>query len=73
VVAKVAEVADRRGLSRAQVAMAWLLAQPAVTSPIVGVTRLEHLTPGGGGVELSDSEVGELAAEYVPHAIAGHQ
>ena len=61
-------------MSPAQVALAWLLAQPAVTSPIVGVTRAEHLADAVAAVdlELTDDEVAELG-DYVPHAIAGHQ
>jgi 1-deoxyxylulose-5-phosphate synthase len=75
VVEKVAEVADRRGVSRAQVALAWLLAQPAVTSPIVGVTKPQHLADAIAAVdlELTADEIAELGEDYVPHAIAGHR
>ena len=75
VVEKVAEVADRRGVARAQVALAWLLAQPAVTSPIVGVTKPQHLADAIAAVdlELTAEEIAELGADYVPHAIAGHR
>jgi 1-deoxyxylulose-5-phosphate synthase len=75
VVEKVLAVAERRGVSPAQVGLAWLLAQPAVTSPIVGVTSAEHLTDAIAAVdlELTEDELAELAADYVPHAIAGHQ
>jgi 1-deoxyxylulose-5-phosphate synthase len=75
VVEKVLAVAERRGVTPAQVALAWLLAQPGVTSPIVGITRPEHLTDAVAAVdlELTDDEVAELGADYVPHAIAGHQ
>jgi aryl-alcohol dehydrogenase-like predicted oxidoreductase len=75
VVDKVIAVAGRRGVSPAQVALAWLLAQPAVTAPIVGITRPEHLDDAIAAVdlELSDGEVTELAADYAPHAIAGHR
>jgi aryl-alcohol dehydrogenase-like predicted oxidoreductase len=75
IVDKVAEVAERRGVSRAQVALAWLLAQPAVTSPIVGVTKPQHLSDAVAAVdlELSADELEELGAGYVPHPIAGHQ
>ncbi len=74
VVEALAAVARRRELPRAQVALAWLLAQPAVTSPIVGVTRLEHLHDAVAAVdlELSDAEVEELEAPYRPRAVAGH-
>jgi 1-deoxyxylulose-5-phosphate synthase len=74
-VEKVAEVARRRGVPRAQVALAWLMAQPAVTSPIVGVTKPEHLRDAVAAVdlELTDDEVAELGADYAPHPVAGHQ
>ena len=60
---------------RAQVALAWLLAQPAVTSPIVGVTKAQHLTDAVSAVDLdlTAEEVEELGAGYVPHAVAGHR
>jgi len=75
IVDKVAEMAERRGVSRAQVALAWLMAQPAVTSPIVGVTKPQHLSDAVAAVdlELSPDELEELGAGYVPHPIAGHQ
>jgi aryl-alcohol dehydrogenase (NADP+) len=75
VVDKVLDVAKRRGVTPAQVGLAWLLAQPAVTSPIVGVTDPQHLADALAAVdlELTEDEVAELGADYVPHAIAGHR
>jgi aryl-alcohol dehydrogenase (NADP+) len=75
VVETVAAVAERRGEPRAQVALAWLMHQPAVTSPIVGVTKQQHLDDAVAAVdvELSDDELDELAAPYAPHAVAGHR
>ncbi len=75
VVAKVLEVAERRGVSPAQVALAWVMAQPAVTSPIVGITKPEHLADAVAAVdlELGDDELKELSAGYLPHAVAGHR
>ena len=75
VVEKVAGLAEQRGLARAQVALAWLLAQESVTSPIVGVTKRQHLDDAVAAVdvELSDDELAELEEPYVPHAIAGHR
>ena len=74
VVETLAEVARRRGLPRAQVALAWLLSKAPVTSPIVGVTRPEHLQDAVAAtdVELSPDEVEQLEAPYRPHAVAGH-
>jgi aryl-alcohol dehydrogenase (NADP+) len=75
IVERVAEVADARGVSRAQVALAWVLDNPAVTAPIVGATKPAHLADALAAVdlELSDEEVDRLQAPYEPHAIAGHR
>jgi len=69
VVDKVGEVAARRGVSRAQVALAWVLANPVVTAPIVGVTKPAHLTEAAGalGLQLTPEEYDELSAGYAPH------
>jgi 1-deoxyxylulose-5-phosphate synthase len=75
IVDSVGAVASRRGVPRAQVALAWLLAQPVVTSPIVGVTKPHHLQDAVAAVdlELGEDEIEELGAGYVPHPIAGHR
>jgi aryl-alcohol dehydrogenase (NADP+) len=75
VVDAVAAVAGRRGIPRAQVALAWLSSRPEVTSPIVGVTKPQHLEDALASldVELTGAEVDELESGYVPHAIAGHR
>jgi aryl-alcohol dehydrogenase (NADP+) len=74
IVGKVLEVAERRGVPAAQVALAWLMAQPGVTSPIVGVTKAEHLTDAvaAADLELTDEEIDELSAGYQTRGIAGH-
>jgi aryl-alcohol dehydrogenase (NADP+) len=75
VVDTVAAVAARRGIPRAQVALAWLSSRPEVTSPIIGVTRPHHLEDALASlqVELTSAELEELERGYVPHAIAGHR
>ena len=75
VVDTVAAVAERLAVPRAQVALAWLMHQPAVTSPIVGVTKPQHLADAVAAVdlELGDADLEELGAGYVPHAVAGHR
>ncbi|TDV53907.1 aryl-alcohol dehydrogenase-like predicted oxidoreductase [Actinophytocola oryzae] len=73
VAAAVAAIAGERGVSRAQVALAWLLHQPAVTAPIVGVTKPGHLDDAVAAVELklSEDELNRLEADYVPHRPEG--
>lgn len=69
----VASVAEARGVPRAQVALAWVVQQPAVSSPIVGATKLEHLDDAVAAAELNltDDELARLTEHYLPHAIAG--
>ena len=73
VVDRVAEVAAARGVSRAQVALAWLLAKPVITAPIVGATKLQHLHDAIASVKvkLSKDEIASLEEPYVPHAVVG--
>jgi len=73
VAAAVAAVAEERGVSRAQVALAWLLHQPVVTAPIVGVTKPHHLDDAVAAVDLklSEEELTRLEADYVPHQPEG--
>jgi aryl-alcohol dehydrogenase-like predicted oxidoreductase len=75
VVETVAQVAGERGVSRAQVALAWVAGRPGVTAPIVGATRPEHLEDAVAAVslELTADEVARLEKPYVPHPVLGHQ
>jgi aryl-alcohol dehydrogenase-like predicted oxidoreductase len=72
---RVLEVAAKRDLSPAQVALAWLLRNPLVTSPIVGVTKPSHLSDAIAAVDvdLDADEVVYLEEPYVPHTVAGFQ
>src|SRR5262249_10889170 len=74
VIDSVGELAERRGVARAQVALAWLLHKPAGTSPIVGATKRQQVEDALAAAELtlSDDEIAALEEPYVPHAIAGH-
>ena len=74
VVDAVAKVAAARGVPPAQVALAWLLGRPGVTAPIVGSTRVAHLTDALAAEELTltDDERAALEAPYVPHPVLGH-
>jgi aryl-alcohol dehydrogenase-like predicted oxidoreductase len=74
VVDTVAAVAAARGVPRAQLALAWVLQQPGITSPIVGATKLEHLDDAVAALSLTltPEELAALEAPYVPHAVVGH-
>lgn len=73
VVEAVAEVARRRGVPRAQVALAWLLHKPGVTAPIVGASKAQHLDDAVAAISLrlTDEEIRTLEAPYVPHPVSG--
>jgi aryl-alcohol dehydrogenase-like predicted oxidoreductase len=73
IVERVAEVAEARGVPRAQVALAWLLSKPVVTAPIVGVTKDRHLDDAVAAVDLqlSAEEIARLEEPYTPHAVVG--
>jgi aryl-alcohol dehydrogenase-like predicted oxidoreductase len=73
IVEGVGEIAAQRGVSRAQVALAWLLSKSTVTAPIVGATKPQHLEDAiaAPGLELTGDEIEQLEKPYTPHAIAG--
>jgi aryl-alcohol dehydrogenase (NADP+) len=73
IVERVAEVAAEREVPRAQVALAWMLSKPFVTSPIVGVTKDHHLDDAVAAVdlELSADEIARLEEPYRPHPVLG--
>jgi aryl-alcohol dehydrogenase-like predicted oxidoreductase len=73
VVERVVAVAGRLGVPPAQVALAWLLHQPAVTAPIVGATRLEHLEDAAAALDLrlDAGDLAALAEPYRPHPLLG--
>ncbi|MBX6767629.1 MAG: aldo/keto reductase [Actinomadura rubrobrunea] len=74
IVDAVRAVADERGVTMAQVALAWLLDRPSVVSPIIGASKVAHLTEAVAATELTltDEEKARLEAPYRPHPISGH-
>ena len=73
IVEAVARIAEARGVSRAQIALAWMLGKPVITAPIIGASKLSHLDDAVAALELrlSDEEIAELEASYSPHSVAG--
>ncbi len=67
-------MAERLGVTPAQVALAWLLRQPAVAAPIVGASKIEHLEEAAAAVdlELDDASCTYLEQPYRPHPVLGH-
>jgi aryl-alcohol dehydrogenase-like predicted oxidoreductase len=73
VVDRLGDVAEKRGIPRAQIALAWLLAKPGVTSPIVGASKPHHLEDAVAAlsVRLTAEEIALLEEPYVPHPVLG--
>ena len=75
IVDRVVETAEKHGVAPAQIALAWMLHKPYVTSPIVGASKMDHLDQAIGAleIELTDEEIEYLEAPYVPHPVLGHE
>jgi aryl-alcohol dehydrogenase-like predicted oxidoreductase len=73
-VQRVGELAEARGLSMAQVAIAWMLSKPIVTSPVIGATKPHHLEDAIAAISihLTPEEIQHLEEPYRPHPIIGH-
>jgi aryl-alcohol dehydrogenase (NADP+) len=74
VVERVTAIARQRGVSNAQVALAWLLTRPGVTAPIVGASKMQHLDDALAALELKldEAELRALEEPYQPHPVLGH-
>ncbi|KAJ7302265.1 NADP-dependent oxidoreductase domain-containing protein [Mycena albidolilacea] len=75
IVNRVEEVAKKRGISMAQVAVAWILSKDGVSAPIVGTTSLANLADivGAIDIQLTEEEVKFLEEPYQPMSVVGHQ
>jgi aryl-alcohol dehydrogenase-like predicted oxidoreductase len=73
VVERLGEIAEKRGIPRAQVALAWLLSKPGVTAPIVGASKPHHLEDAVAAlsVHLTPEEIAALEEPYIPHPVLG--
>lgn len=74
IVDRAADLAKRRGVSTAQIALAWLLHKPGVVAPIVGASKMRHLEEAVAALEidLSGEEIQYLEEAYQPHPVLGH-
>lgn len=74
IVEAVTAIAQKRGVSNAQVALAWMLHQPGITAPIVGASRMQHLDDAIAALhlKLDNSERKALEVAYQPHPVLGH-
>ena len=72
---RVVELAKRRGVAPAQIALAWILHKPGVTAPIVGASKMTHLDQAVAALEiaLTPEEVAFVEEPYRPHAVLGHK
>jgi aryl-alcohol dehydrogenase-like predicted oxidoreductase len=70
---RVAELAEKHGVLRSQISIAWLLQKESVTSPIIGATKISHLEDAIGAlsVTLTPDEIAYLEEPYVPHPVVG--
>ncbi|MBU8918761.1 aldo/keto reductase [Bacillus sp. FJAT-29953] len=73
IVERVAELAAKREVTRAQIALAWVLQKAPVTAPIIGVTKMPHLEDAVAAIsiKLTPEEVAYLEEPYVPHPVRG--
>ena len=74
VVDRVVELASRRGVKPAQIAIAWILSRPGITAPIIGASKESQLEDALGAlnIELTAEEVAFVEAPYAPHPVLGH-
>jgi aryl-alcohol dehydrogenase-like predicted oxidoreductase len=73
VVDSVAQVATKRGVPRAQIALAWVLQKKVVSAPIVGATKPHHLVDAVSAlmIKLEPDEIAALESAYIPHPVLG--
>jgi aryl-alcohol dehydrogenase-like predicted oxidoreductase len=73
VVDRLTEIAEKRGVQNSQVALAWILSKPGVSSPIIGASKMAHLDEAIAALEikLDDSEIKALEEPYEPHPVLG--
>ncbi len=74
IVNRLTEIATEKKIPNAQLALAWMLSKPAITSPIIGASKLEHLEDAVAAlsIKLTSEEITRLEELYKPHPVLGH-
>jgi len=74
IIRRVDTLSEQKGIPAAQIALAWVLSNPAITAPIIGASKPGHLEDAIAAlsVKLSPEEIAGLEAPYLPHPVLGH-
>jgi len=74
IIERASSLAQKKGVSTAQLSLAWMLHKPAITAPIIGATKMQHLEDAAAAIkiELTPEDMNYLEELYLPHKIAGH-
>ncbi|HTX87475.1 MAG TPA: aldo/keto reductase [Bacteroidales bacterium] len=74
IIDRVSEIAAQKGVTPAQISLAWILSKPVITAPIIGASKPGHLEQAVAAlsVKLTDEEITRLEELYRPHPVAGH-
>ncbi len=75
IVERVSEIAKKRGVSNAQIALAWILSRKGITAPIIGASKAYQLEEAiaAESLKLDEAEIKALSAPYQPHKVLGHR
>jgi 1-deoxyxylulose-5-phosphate synthase len=75
IVNRVTAIAKQHGVPNAQIALAWVLANPTITSPIIGASKPGHIEDAVAAlsIKLTDEEIKKLEKPYEPHTVQGHK
>jgi aryl-alcohol dehydrogenase-like predicted oxidoreductase len=73
IVERLAEIAEKHGIPRVRIALAWLLQKEGVAAPVIGATKTSHLEEAAAAlsVKLTDEEITYLEEPYIPHRVVG--
>jgi aryl-alcohol dehydrogenase-like predicted oxidoreductase len=74
IIQRVREVAEAHNVPMAQIALAWMLAKPVITAPVIGATKPHHLEDAAAAlsIQLTPEEVRYLEEPYLPHPVTSY-